>query len=66
MSLKGCQCPKMNTSRNAIKSFWLPRSQWQNNDGGPWNWHPFGLKCDPRKCEKISESQMVRSFFFLI
>ena len=44
---------------NAITSFWLPRSQWQNNDGGPWNWNPFGLKCDPRKCEKIPDSQKV-------
>ena len=44
---------------NSIKSFWLPRSQFQNNDGGPWNWNPFGLKCDPRKCEKIPDYQKV-------
>ena len=47
---------------NAITSYWLPRSQWQNNDGGPWNWNPFGLRCDPRKCEKIPDSQKVRIY----
>ena len=50
---------------NPITSFWLPRSQWQNNDGGPWNWNPFGLSCDPRKCKKIPDSQKVCKFIHI-
>ena len=23
---------------NPVKVRWVTRSQWQNNDGGPWNW----------------------------
>ena len=46
---------------NPITSYWQVRSQWQNNDGGAWNWNPFGLRCDPRKCIKIPESQKVCS-----
>ena len=45
---------------NPIGSFWLPRSQWQNNDGGPWNWNPFGLRCNATKCKEISPTEMVR------
>lgn len=42
---------------NPIKSFWISRSQWQNNDGGAWVWNPFGLRCDPRKCNGIPNAQ---------
>jgi len=36
-----------------LKVYWVTRSQWQNNDGGPWNWNSFGKKCDPRVCKLI-------------
>ena len=49
---------------NPIPSTWVPRSQFQNNDGGPWNWNPFGRDCDPRICQQISESEMVGFIFF--
>ena len=48
---------------NPITTFWQPRSQYLTNDGGPWNWNPFGLKCDPAKCALIPASQMVFIIF---
>ena len=51
---------------NAITSHWLPRSQFQNNDGGPWNWNPFGLKCHPRKCAKIPDSKKVLLMIYVL
>ena len=44
---------------NPISSSWQARSQWQNNDGGAWNWAPFGMRCNATKCSEISMSQMV-------
>lgn len=32
---------------------WVVRSQWQNNDGGPWGWSPFARQCDPDICNTI-------------
>ena len=29
---------------NPLKMHWVVRSQWLNNDGGPWNWQVF-LHC---------------------
>ena len=48
-----------------ISTVWQPRSQFLANDGGPWNWNPFGLKCDPAKCEQIPASQMVNNILEL-
>ena len=50
---------------NPISTVWQPRSQFLANDGGPWNWNPFGLKCDPAKCEQIPTSQMVNNILDL-
>jgi len=46
---------------NPISTIWQPRSQFLANDGGPWNWNPFGLKCDPEKCRNIPASQMSKA-----
>ena len=37
---------------------WVVRSQWQNSDGGPWDWVPFLPKCDERKCLNISQTYL--------
>ena len=47
---------------NPIASHWLVRSQFQNNDGGAWNWNPFGLRCDPRICASISDADKVEIY----
>ena len=39
---------------------WVVRSQWQNMDGGPWNWNPFVRKCDRRICDQIGTKNWVR------
>ena len=38
---------------------WVVRSQWQNKDGGPWNWSPFVRRCDKRICDSIGENNWV-------
>ena len=44
---------------NSVLTEWRVRSQFQNNDGGAWNWNPFGRRCDPRICDSISELKKV-------
>ena len=44
---------------NPIATSWLVRSQFQHNDGGAWNWNPFGRRCDPRICSTLSNPEMV-------
>ena len=44
---------------NSVQLEWLVRSQFQQNDGGAWNWNPFGRRCDPRICDKISDTAKV-------
>ena len=39
---------------------WVVRSQWQNMDGGPWNWNPFLRRCDKRICNQIERKNWVR------
>ena len=51
---------------NPISAYWLPRNQFQNNDGGPWNWNPFGLRCDLRKCQQIPSTQMASITFVTV
>ena len=38
---------------------WVVRSQWQNEDGGPWNWNPLLRKCDERICDSVGEANWV-------
>ena len=33
---------------------WSVRSQFANNDGGPWNWNMLIKKCNKLKCQKIT------------
>jgi len=34
---------------------WKVRSQYTNNDGGPWNWNLQMKKCNHMKCQNISQ-----------
>ena len=45
---------------NPITASWQVRSELQNNDGGAWNWNPFGMRCDATKCSQMSTSEMVK------
>ena len=47
---------------NPVETKWQVRSQWLNNDGGSWNWSPFGRGCDPRICDGISDANKVNMF----
>ena len=48
-----------NEQGNPFHVDWLVRSQWQNQDGGPWNWTPFARKCDKRICDTIERTNWV-------
>ena len=38
---------------NPFVTDWVSRSQWQNNDGGPWNWALFGGVCNEKLCNDL-------------
>ena len=50
---------------NPMHVDWVVRSQWQNMDGGPWNWNPFLRKCDKRICNQIKRKNWVWIFLFI-
>ena len=41
---------------NPYPADWVARSQWLTNDGGPWNWIPFGGQCDDRVCQMMRDT----------